>query len=87
MPARGSVFVTPHAVRRYMERCAPGLGYEEARDALLDLFERSHPVKPKHGGAWLFRTGKPLRLRVIVAPPGVHGPLPALTTVLSGHDR
>jgi len=44
----------------------------------------AHYVKPTQGGAELWRTGKPMRLRLIVGPG--EGGLPALLTVLPGHD-
>lgn len=81
----GRWFITPHAVHRYMARIARRLIYEEALAELASMSLTARYVKPAQGGAELWRTGKPLRLRFIVGPG--EGDLPALLTVLPGHDR
>jgi hypothetical protein len=85
--ARGRWFITPHAVRRYIERC-PGAGclsYERALERLIDESERAHFVKDRRNPEeQLWRCGKPWRLRFVVADRG-HGK-PVLVTVLRGCD-
>lgn len=84
---RGRWFITPHAVRRYIERC-PGarqISYEEALERLISASETAHFVKARRNpGEELWRGGKPDRLRFVIAR--VHGGLPQLVTVLRGCD-
>lgn len=83
----GRWFCTPHAVRRYIERC-PGarrLTYEQALRRLIVDSEKAHLVKARRNpGEELWRGGKPHRLRFVVAR-GNAG-LPQLVTVLRGCD-
>lgn len=83
----GRWWITPHAVRRYIERC-PGarrLSFEQALERLIVASEAAHLVKARRNpGEELWRGGKPHRLRFIVAR-GNHG-LPQLVTVLRGCD-
>ncbi|MGE0493305.1 MAG: hypothetical protein AB7S38_29120 [Vulcanimicrobiota bacterium] len=84
MSAVGPLFVTPHAVRRYRERWARGLSYEQALGELIRLTQEARPVKQLESGAWLWQGPRPLRLRFVVEEPDP-GQLPALVTVLPGH--
>jgi len=78
---RGSVFIGPHAVRRYVERCRPGLSYDAAREELLAAIADAHPIKSS-GDCVVLRTGRAFgRIRLVVGPG--RGPFPALLTVLS----
>lgn len=86
MPAKGRWFVTPHAVRRYLERVRPGLTYEQALAEIIRESWRARPVKP-WGRAHLWRGPKPRRLRYIVAPAPRGRRLPVLITVYGGQDR
>lgn len=83
----GRWFITPHAVRRYIERC-PGarrLTYEQAFGQLISESELAHLVKARRNpGEELWRGGKPHRLRFVVARG--NGGLPQLVTVLRGCD-
>ena len=81
----GRWFVGPHPVRRYRDRIAPGLSYEEARNEILREAERARRVKRLPTGATLYRGRKPHRLRFIVDERA--RPLPSLVTVLGGWDR
>jgi hypothetical protein len=87
--AGGRWFITPHAVRRYIERC-PGarlLTYEQALEMLIDESERAHRVKiRRNAGEELWRGGKPWRLRYVVRVDVPAGTLPQLLTVLRGCD-
>jgi len=76
----GPFFITPHAVRRYMLRINGGIDYEHALEQLIDHTRTARRVKMLDTGAQLWRTGKPLRLRLIVDcnQPGK----PQLVTVL-----
>lgn len=80
----GAWFITPHAVRRYIERIRPVLGYDKALDELVAISERAHAVKEIEPGLWLYRGPSPrrLRLRVSMRGPGQ----PQLVTVLTAHD-
>ena len=58
--------VTPHAVRRYIERVRHGASFAKARSELIWMLERAHFVKPLLNGIELWRGPKPLRLRLRV---------------------
>lgn len=79
----GRWFITPHAVRQYIRRVRHHLNYEQALAELIWHSQTAHYVKETHGSQ-LWRTGKPMRLRLIVGV-GI-GEFPALVTVLPGHD-
>ena len=81
----GRFFVTPHAVRRFIERIDPRLTYEQALAELVGCSERVRRVKELSPGVWLYREGRPRRLRFIVAING-HG-APQLLTVLRGRGQ
>ena len=78
---RGRWFITPHAVRRFIERVNPSWTYERALERLIDLSERTHRVKVMDDGVEEWRCGKPLRLRFRVSPAG------QLLTVLAPYNR
>lgn len=84
MSARGRWFITPHAVRRYRERCRPGLSYERALGELIRLSEAAtfkrwvEPTVAEYVGP------KPNRWRFRVSTVGKA--LPQLLTVL-GHAQ
>lgn len=84
MSAAGRWFITPHAVRRYIER-VHRCTYETALTRLIAASESAHPVREEEPGIWLYRTGRPLRLRLRVSTRGAG--LPQLVTVLSPHAR
>lgn len=84
MAVEGAWFITPHAVRRYIELVDRSLSYEEARAALIRASLAAHRVKELEPGIALWRTGLPLRLRLRVAERGPG--LPQLLTVMRGHD-
>lgn len=80
----GEWFFTPHAVARYMERVhCPS--WDDAYRALIQESRKAHYVKTKPNGVELWRGGRPLRMRYLVAKTG-QGRLPVLLTVLRGHD-
>lgn len=66
MGVSGKWFITPHAVRRYRERCRIWLSYEDARDILIGLSMRARRIKERGPGVELWRGPKPERLRFIV---------------------
>jgi len=84
LAARGAWFITPHAVRRYIDRIAPHLTYEQALAELIHESERAHMVKVVEDVEH-WRGAKPRRLRFRVSRRGAG--LPQLITVLRGHDR
>jgi len=81
----GRWFVTPHAVRRYVERVDPQLTYELALAALIRESETARRVKELEPGVWLYRGRRPRRLRFRVAENDRGAP--QILTVLKGHDR
>ena len=85
MSASGRWFIGPHAVRRYIERVAPALSYEDALERMISESEASHYVRKERDGCELWRGPKPGRVRFIVQPQ-IQG-LPVLRTVLAEHDR
>lgn len=83
---RGRWFITPHAVRRYIERVHPELTYDEALLVLTKLSELARRVKEIEPGIALWRGPRPERLRCIVAENADGGRLPQLLTLYQGHD-
>jgi hypothetical protein len=81
----GNWFVTPHAVRRYIERVDGSLSYEQALAELVCWSQKARRVKELRPGVWLYRGGKPKRLRFRVAE-NDNG-APQLLTVMGGKDR
>lgn len=84
MSVAGRWFISPHAVRRYQRRVAPGLSYEQALADLVRLSTDAHHVRTLATGLDLWRGPKPQRLRCYVGQ-GT-GALPVLVTVLAGCD-
>jgi hypothetical protein len=86
MPAAGRFFITPHAVRRYAQRVRPGASYNEALTDMVRLSDEARYVKTKTGSRGdvieVWRTPKPLRLRLYVAPSRGRGLKSAVITVL-----
>ena len=81
---RGRWFITPHAVRRYIERIDPSATFESALEVLISESERAHRVKAVGPDVALYRGAKPRRLRFRVAESGPG--LPQLVTVLRSWD-
>lgn len=53
----GPWFVTPHAVRRFIERVAPGMTYEEAIATLIRASKEAKLVRTDHHpGVDVYRT-------------------------------
>ncbi|MEN6535535.1 MAG: hypothetical protein ABFD89_17860 [Bryobacteraceae bacterium] len=79
--AAGKFFVTPHAVKRYIQRVHRSATYEQALGEIINELDGARFVKERNG-AELWRTGRPLRLRVVVgrSNPG----LPQILTILPG---
>jgi len=75
----GRWFVTPHAVRQYVQRYAYQLSYDQALANLIRLSEGARFIRRSHG-CELWRGPRPSRLRMIVGPGD--GEKPALVTVL-----
>lgn len=84
MSAAGRWFIGPHSVRRYIERVAPRLSYEDALERMISESERSHYVRTERDGCELWRGPKPARARFIVQPQATG--LPVLRTVLAEFD-
>ena len=82
MAASGLWFVTPHAVRRYIERFAPRSTYEEALSALIRVSAEARRVKTLPTGLVLYRGPKPRRLRFFLQENVAPSALPILVTVL-----
>lgn len=80
MSARGKWFITPHAVRRYVERCRPGLFYELALGELVAASETAKLRREVEPGVLEYVGPKPHRWRYRVATGGQG--LPQLLTVL-----
>lgn len=85
MAVDGAWFVTPHAVRRYIERVDPSASYEGALASLVVLSTQAHPVREISPGVWQWRGPRPGRLRFRVSTHGAG--LPQLVTVMRAHDR
>lgn len=77
----GRLFVTPHAVRRYRERCRPGIGYEQALGELIRMAKGAHRIRAIEAGCELWRSNAATgRRRLIVGYE--HEGAPQLVTVL-----
>lgn len=80
----GRWFITPHAVRRYIERVDRRATYEQALSVLIEWSELAKRKKEIAPGVWLYRGPRPLRLRLRVAHVGDR--LPQLLTVIKSKD-
>ena len=78
----GKWFITPHAVRRYIQRVDQYASYDEALSALIRLSEIAKPNKWINPTIFQFRGPKPLRLRLRVVFDKIG--LPRLITVMKG---
>jgi len=81
----GKFFITPHAVRQYMSRYSRTEEYNIALTELIRLSNKSRFIKNLYDGIELWRTGKPLRMRMIVSSrfPGKK----QIITILKGCDK
>ncbi len=80
----GKWFITPHAVRRYIDRVDRFATYEQALEVLIQWSERAKRKKEIAPGVWLYRGPRPLRLRLRVSHAGDR--LPQLLTVIKSKD-
>lgn len=78
----GAFFITPHAVKRYQERCCGVCDYNVALGELIKITSSAHFVKKTNDDFEVWRTGKPLRMRFIVSRK--NRGLPQVVTVLNG---
>jgi hypothetical protein len=84
---QGRWFISPHAVRRCIERIHPRYTYEQARDWLIKASQSAHYIRPSsQGRGEIWRAGRQFkRIRMMVEHyPGRE--LPTLCTVLTGND-
>lgn len=81
---RGNWFITPHAVERYIQRIRPGITYDQALEDLIAYSGTARRVKEWKLGVDLYRSGRPLRLRLMVGKR--EDGAPQLLTVYAGHD-
>lgn len=84
MAASGRWLITPHALLRYQQRIRKGCTERQALGDLVRFSEEAHPVKEIKDGLWLYRMGRPERLRFRVQH--VADGMPRLVTVLPEHD-
>lgn len=75
----GPWIISDHAVQRYILRVRPRLTYQQAHAELVEASRVAHFVRPRGPSGDLWRSNRPLRLRLIVNN-GV------LLTVLPGVD-
>lgn len=80
----GPAFVTPHAVRQFQSRIAPGLDFERARAAILTGLADFANIRPTpNGQAFRVRVRRPYAFRAIVRPAADgEGALPVVVTIL-----
>lgn len=86
---RGRIFVTPHALHRFLTRVAPGFDERGAMGFLLAAFETAHPVREGHSEGEVWRADSLHgRIRLVVAPakPDEGRTLPQLVTVMAASD-
>lgn len=94
--ARGRFFITPHAVRRYIERVRPGISYHRALGELVIITSAGKRVGPTHDGRGEMWRGPKIgtkakqdrrsRLRFVVSR-GEPGELPQVVTVLAPREK
>jgi hypothetical protein len=56
LPTTDRYWIRPHAVRRYIERCAPGLTFAQARDEMRIRMHDAPLVPKDEGPAWCSKT-------------------------------
>lgn len=79
----GDVFVTPHAVQQFIARIAPGLGYADARAAILtELQAHAGPAKPLASGRGIYVRARGGRYAFRAVLCRGEGSMPALVTIL-----
>lgn len=87
----GPWFITPTAIQQRMDISAGTLDYDEARSELAalaqHLINNSAVPRTSADGRSMYRGPRPLRLSVIVAPPGSEHVFPAIIGVAGNHDR
>lgn len=89
MTVRGRWYISARAVREYA--AIAGLPSDDndfpAREReLLELCATAHLVRRQQNGLEQWRSGRPLRLRLMVSPAArPEGPLPQLVSVLASH--
>jgi hypothetical protein len=100
MPVRGPWYLSVSAVRDYLRitgrpDVTDGPVFHRAEEELVEICQRAvenaerNPDGPKRtaSGLYQYRGGKPLRLRLLVAPdPRAEGRLPQLVQVLPDND-
>jgi hypothetical protein len=87
MAAAGRWFITPHAVRRYLQRFAPRSTYPEALAELIRASVSARRVKVLPTGLVLYRGPKPRRLRFFLQEDVAPLTLPILVTVLGRSEE
>lgn len=90
MSAAGRWFITPHAVRRYVERIDPRASFEVALATLIDHGERARFLRAttgERGPIEIWRGPRPRRLRFVVAPARSAEEKPQMLTCLFAFDR
>jgi hypothetical protein len=77
-------WITPHAVKRYVERVDRQCSPARARAILVDMVQRAHFVKIRANGQELWRGPPPRRIRLLVTR---QGDVMVLESVLFAFDR
>ena len=77
----GRYFVTPHAVRQFIQRIAPRMDYDRALAVIIDGLNRAGPEKPTTNRcAFCVRVRGKWNFRAILCRG--EGPMPAVATIL-----
>lgn len=87
MSPRGRWYISARAVREYAAIVRRPVDtdddFADREDELIDLCAAAHHQRDQRNGLQLWRTGRPLRLRLLVSPtPRPEGDLPQLVSVL-----
>lgn len=94
MSAAGEAFVTPHALRQFLERIAP-LPENLALAAILHGIagRTRHPLRPSQQARCGYLVGavevwvwRPYAFRAVLVP-GIEGPLPVVVTIVPHKER
>jgi hypothetical protein len=85
-------YVSARAVREYAAIAGRPAESDEAFGARARELEAmaagAHHLRDQRNGLQIWRTGRPLRLRLVVSPEArPEGPLPQVVSVLPAHER
>lgn len=74
-------FITPHAIRQFIDRIAPRMDFDQARDTIIEGLRNAGPEKPTASrAAFYVRVRGEWNFRAVLGRG--EGALPAVVTIL-----